>query len=77
MGNRPSEENLAALERGLADQEPLVRGASAWAIGRHVNHMPRAILMLEPQLSAEEDVQVCEEIRLALFDLGAANGSNE
>ena len=33
--------------------------------------------MLEPQLSAEEDVQVCEEIRLALFDLGAANGSNE
>ncbi len=71
MGNRPDPRNLAALERGLADEDSLVRGASAWAIGKH-DFQP-STAMLERQLLTEEDSQVCEEIRLAMSELGATN----
>ena len=35
MGNDPDDANLSALSLGLKDPEPLVRGASAWALGFH------------------------------------------
>ncbi len=35
LGNQPTEKALPALVRGLNDWEPLVREASAWALGRH------------------------------------------
>ena len=35
MGNDPDDANLSALSLGLKDPDPLVRGASAWALGFH------------------------------------------
>ena len=67
MGNRPDKGNVAALERGLADSESLVRGASAWASGRHA--FAGVAAALEGQLQAEDDPEVREEIRLALSEL--------
>ena len=34
LGNQRSRDALSALVKGLSDQEPLVRGACAWALGR-------------------------------------------
>jgi len=70
MGNRPDEGNVAALERGLADSESLVRGASAWASRRHP--FAGIAAALERQLQAEDDPKVREEIRLALDELAAS-----
>ena len=33
LGNRPTPAAIPALIRGLNDDEPLVRGACAWALG--------------------------------------------
>ena len=35
LGNRPTPAAVPALVRGLNDEEPLVRGAGAWALGRY------------------------------------------
>jgi epoxyqueuosine reductase len=35
LGNRPSPPAISALIRGLNDDEPLVRGACAWALGQY------------------------------------------
>ena len=65
LGNQPpSAENRAALERGLHDAEPLVRGASAWALGRDA--MPPARAALEARRAIENDAEVLEEIVAAL-----------
>ena len=65
MGNRPDADNLPALERGLADGESLVRGASAWAMGRH--DADWAMSKLKVRLEIEEDTHVREEIRSAVL----------
>ena len=36
LGNSPSRGNLAALRLGIRDEEPLVRGASVWALRQHL-----------------------------------------
>lgn len=64
LGNQPDHENIAALNRGLNDSEPLVRGASAWALGRH--DMKQAAELLESRLEIEIDDQVVCEINFAL-----------
>lgn len=69
LGNRPDAENLAALERGLVDEEPLVRGASAWAIGNHLFEQSRAIL--EARSQGEDDPHVSAEIAVAISELTA------
>jgi epoxyqueuosine reductase len=68
LGNRPHEANIAALQQGLNDAEPLVRGASAWALGRskRVIQEQRIDPMLHLQLEHELDAEVIEEIQLAL-----------
>ena len=35
LGNRPTPAAIPALIRGLNDDEPLVRAACAWALGRY------------------------------------------
>jgi epoxyqueuosine reductase len=72
LGNRPDEGNVAALERGLSDSEPLVRGASAWALGRHP--FTGVASTLEQQLSSDGDPDVCEEIQQALNELAKSGG---
>jgi epoxyqueuosine reductase len=58
---------VEALLRGLDDAEPLVRGACAWAIGRHLEE--RFGGALRRRMEVEEDAGVREEIGVALSDL--------
>jgi len=69
LGNRPSPEGLQALLLGLQDKEPLVRGASAWALGRYVEQ--RAQDALRQREQQEEDEMVRQEIRDALAALSS------
>ena len=69
MGNNPSSESLETLTAAMTDAEPLVRGAAAWAIGRH-REIPdlaeQAAHLLEVCLEREQDSYVADEIRSAL-----------
>lgn len=64
LGNRPDRGNIPSLSLGLADVEPLVRGASAWALGQH--ELDQTATELENRLSIENDGCVRGEIELAL-----------
>jgi epoxyqueuosine reductase len=55
---------LPALIRGLKDKEGLVRGASAWALGKIGGDQANAAL--ESSRDTERDPQVLGEIELAL-----------
>lgn len=70
LGNLPAKQNFASLEIGLGDVEPLVRGASAWAIGKHkVVDEQKSDRILQTRLEIESDSDVRQEIELALrFD---------
>ena len=64
LGNQRSEAALPALVRGLHDLEPLVRGASAWALGQISGKAAQEAL--QEALAAEEDPEVRAEIKAAL-----------
>jgi len=64
LGNRPTPAGLPALVRGLSDDEPLVRGACAWALGRYREAAAEAAL--ERRWAIESDASVREEIAAAL-----------
>jgi epoxyqueuosine reductase len=64
LGNRPNVAAIPALVRGLSDAESLVRGASAWALGRH--ECRSAIEALECRRDVEDDPEVIREIGAAL-----------
>lgn len=64
LGNQPNEESVVPLTRGLHDDEPVVRGAAAWALGRIGS--PRAIAALESRQPLETDAEVSNEIAAAL-----------
>jgi epoxyqueuosine reductase len=64
LGNQPDEAALAALVLGLNDVEPVVRAASAWALGRHAN--PAAQKALDERLAVESEAEVRGEIEAAL-----------
>jgi len=68
MGNRPSEANVIALLKGLVDEEPLVRGASVWALQKHVESKVLSDVLLtdvanriQQQKEAEADPAVLAE----------------
>lgn len=64
LGNRRDVATIAALELGLNDSEPLVRGASAWALGQFARQDTRDLLRTRQQI--ETDPSVRKEIDLAL-----------
>ncbi len=64
LGNRPHPTALGALCRGLEDEEPLVRGACAWALGRYEAAGARAAL--ENRRVVESDPEVVVEIEASL-----------
>ena len=64
LGNRVWPGAMPALCRGLNDQEPLVSGASAWALGQY--GVGEARHALEARRLIEADSQVRDEIDLAL-----------
>lgn len=71
LGNNPADDNISALQAGLFDNEELIRGASAWALGQHNALLARPILKMRVKLESDEDVQV--EIQAALENLNQAN----
>ncbi len=60
LGNGADPESIGALTRGINDEEPLVRGASAWAL-RQINHAD-ATAALEARKKVESDGYVLSEI---------------
>lgn len=64
LGNQGSIESLQPLCQGLLDEEPLVRAASAWALGQLA--IPLAKEALTRQLDVEPDAHVEAEIQQAL-----------
>lgn len=64
LGNQRQPETVPALAHGLTDEEPLVRGACAWALGQIANEP--AIRALEQRKGSEADREVLGEIEAAL-----------
>lgn len=64
LGNRPTQAAIPALNRGLNDDEALVRGACAWALGRYAD--VEAKRSLENRLKIEPDHEVIKELQAAL-----------
>jgi epoxyqueuosine reductase len=64
LGNRPTSRGMGALCRGLRDNEPLVRAACAWALGRYDD--PAAATALRSRLAEEPDADVRREIAAAV-----------
>jgi epoxyqueuosine reductase len=64
LGNGPHKKALPALADGLADPEPLIRGACAWALGRMAG--PRAVALLCDRLECEADADVRAELVAAV-----------
>ena len=66
LGNQLEQSAIPTLARGLADVEPLVRGACAWALGRIGE--PAACHTLAARQQQETDVDVRAEIAAALAE---------
>ena len=72
LGNWGSAEAVAVLSHSLFDDEPLIRGHAAWALGRIAQAAGDADLvagireLLMSRLAADEDASVREEISLSL-----------
>lgn len=63
LGNQRQPSAIPALLRGLGDSEPLIRGASAWALGE-IGTEP-AISAIQERLADEEDSCVRKELEAA------------
>jgi epoxyqueuosine reductase len=64
LGNHRDPAGVEPLIRGLQDEEPLVRAASAWALGQI--GVPDAVRALMERQQLETDADVLEEIQTAL-----------
>jgi epoxyqueuosine reductase len=71
LGNQRDESAIPALARGLNDDEPVVRGASAWALGQMGT--PAASNLLAGRAAIETDENIQQEIKAALEAVDAAN----
>ena len=76
LGNHPAPEQAAAgslemLQQRLADDEPVIRGAVAWALGQWRCRSPKLaagiVLMLRSRLEVEADATVRQELEAALL----------
>ncbi len=67
LGNSPRRVHITVLARGLGNDEPLVRGASAWSLGRH-SEWPEARSTLLRAMALEKEDPVLQEIHAALRD---------
>lgn len=67
LGNQRHVAALPALAKGLRDEEPLVRGACAWALGQF--QTAAAEQVLREAFTDEEDSSVSQEIAAALEHL--------
>lgn len=67
LGNQARESTLPALARALQDQEPLVRGAAAWALQKFPS--AEVATLLRTRRTAETDADVVQEIEQSLTAL--------
>lgn len=67
LGNRGDQSAVPALLGVLNDEEPLIRGAAAWALGRL--GAPTTVETLQTRLEIETETDVIEELRQALSRL--------
>ncbi len=74
LGNTRPPGGIAALALGLRDDEPLVRGAAAWALGQYATEPARRLL--RNRLDCEDNAQVREELEAALFLPGPGRHDN-
>jgi epoxyqueuosine reductase len=74
LGNQRFEQALPVLICGLGDDEPLVRGACAWAVGRLDD--PRATEPLRRRLTIETDADVRGELATAIQAASAHSASS-
>ncbi|WP_254510967.1 tRNA epoxyqueuosine(34) reductase QueG [Anatilimnocola floriformis] len=62
LGNQQHEAAIPALIRGLNDNEPLIRGASAWALGKIGGDAARTALqariVVEPHLEVKGEIEI-------------------
>lgn len=79
LGNWGSVEAVPALAAALQDEEPLIRGHAAWALGRIVSPpdtpsevVSACILSINNRLGVEMDEWVREELTLALEEIPSA-----
>jgi epoxyqueuosine reductase len=71
LGNRPDPDSAPALLAAAADEDPVIRGAAAWALGRWLAHeefAARARQALAERLDVETDADVRAEIERALAE---------
>ncbi len=73
LGNQGDPAAITTLARGLGDEEPLVRAASAWALGQINGPVARHALV--DRLSEESVPEVQREIVAALRRIGGSPGS--
>jgi epoxyqueuosine reductase len=66
LGNWGSPEAVPVLARALEDEEPLIRGHAAWALGRIGTEGALQALRGRAEVEVEEDEWVREELALAL-----------
>jgi len=64
LGNQRRQDAVPALVNALADAEPIIRGACAWALGQVGG--PSALSALNDRLTVETDPEVIGEIQAAL-----------
>jgi epoxyqueuosine reductase len=64
LGNQRAAGAIEALERGLNDVEPVVRGACAWALGQIGTDAAHDCLRRRARV--EQEAEVCSEINAAL-----------
>ena len=64
LGNQRDEQSVPILSRVLADEEPILRGAAAWALGQIGG--PHAQAALKSRLTVEDNATVLSEIEQAL-----------
>ena len=72
LGQQRDHGAIDALLLGLRDIEPLVRAASAWALGRIGVHRARVLPALQRQFTVEREDVVRDAIRPWLGDSGTA-----
>lgn len=70
LGNQRCAEAGEALSRGLSDDDPIIRGACAWALGEIGTESARQ--MLEARMAIEPEPAVQTEIALALSRMAKA-----
>lgn len=57
LGNRPHEAAVSVLIGGLGEEEPVVRAACAWALGRHESLVAKEALAARLTIETQPDVR--------------------